>query len=658
MKKTFCIILAVTMLFTAASALGVSAEPSDLTNVAEGCTYTYTQPYVESPDASPYRQVDGKELTDGVIGDTKFGTEWIGWYYKEVSECEAVIDLGKQVDGIVKASLVFGAPTDWGVGFPSYVKFYASNDGKTFTDLGQKTKASTEKITDISVTMPDGISARYIKAVVGKGSGIFAFCSEFQVFTGTLGDESEDDNYSEPDYNPSNQKPEDPTAKAEGKAPDYSALRVMYNSGEYLEQSNGYGFGSQKLLRGVRAGTEVSDFMQTLGTTSAYVTGADGSKKTDGKVVNGDKACQGDDSAMIVIIGDVDPDGSVGDDDCAAIKDIAMGKKAESLAKAASDVYTNRHVDALDYVMVKRHISGKYNIYAQYDDPDRSEKSAMTYRFDSASLFSVTVPKTSVGTVRLTFDKKSWGTWNIGTWFVDGANVAGGGTDWEYVYRAGETTSSIAFSGGNHGNEDLLSLKLYDNATGKELSQTVGTTAEINGLKVVEKTQIKYNNSDKAFMAVTRTYYVIGERITLETSYELLNDTHFDVSYTGMFPVPKTQGLYITFNKNDGSKVDFTSLKVGASDYSGPYYGKTNSASVTISGYTGKNIVFNVTAYGEDATQNFDSELKTFYWDMNSTHNKLYFSISGSKAKAKAVPTGVRWSTKVTWEMSPAKAAE
>lgn len=653
MKRTFCVIMAVLMLCCTLSAIGVAAEKSNLTNVAQGCTYTYTQPYTNG--SAPYQQVDGKELTDGVIGDTAFGTEWIGWYYKEVSECEAVIDLGKQVSGIVKISLIMGAPTDWGVGFPAYINFYASDDGSNFTELGKKTKASTEKITDISIIIPDGVSARYVKAVVGKGGGIFTFCTEFQVFTGTLGDESDDEDFSEPDYNPSNKNPKDPDAKADGTRPDYDALRVMMTSGEYIQQTSAYGFSKQKLVLGVRAGTEVADLMQTLGTTSAYVTDANGNKKTGGKVVCGDIAVQGTDKAVIIIAGDTDADGSIKESDCEAVKNIALGKKADPLTKAAADASSDKRIDALDYVMIKRQISGKYNIYSQFDDPDRSEKSEMTYRFDSARLFSVTAANTPVGTVKMTFDKKDWGTWNIGTWYVDGTNVAGGGTDWEYVYRAGETSASTQFAGGNHGNEDLLSLKLYDNATGKELSQTVGTTANINGLKIVEKTRIKYANTDKAFMAVTRTYYVIGERITLETDYELLNDTFFEVSYTSMFPVPKTQGLYITFHKTDGTDVDYTSLKLGAADYSGPYYGQTNAASVTISGYTGKKIVFDVTVYGEDATHNFDSELKTFYWDMNTTHNKLYFSISAMGAKKIKIPAGVRYSTKCTWKMSPAQ---
>ena len=47
----------------------------------------------------------------------------------------------------------------------------------------------------------------------------------------------------------------------------------------------------------------------------------------------------------------------------------------------------------------------------------------------------------------LTFDKKSWGTWNIGTWRYNGEALAGGGTDWEYVNMVGDVGGSLDWSG-------------------------------------------------------------------------------------------------------------------------------------------------------------------------------------------------------------------
>jgi hypothetical protein len=69
----------------------------------------------------------------------------------------------------------------------------------------------------------------------------------------------------------------------------------------------------------------------------------------------------------------------------------------------------------------------------------------------------------------LTFNKKDWGTWNIGTFSYDSNSLAGGGTDWEYVYRAGDASHNIDFCGGNHNFENLKEIKFYDGTTDKEL---------------------------------------------------------------------------------------------------------------------------------------------------------------------------------------------
>ena len=78
--------------------------------------------------------------------------------------------------------------------------------------------------------------------------------------------------------------------------------------------------------------------------------------------------------------------------------------------------------------------------------------------------------------VKVTMVKTAWGTWNLGRYDAT-ENATGktvtlnpGGTDWEYVYRVGETAGDITFCGGNHGNEKLVDIKFYDAKSGRELN--------------------------------------------------------------------------------------------------------------------------------------------------------------------------------------------
>ena len=98
----------------------------------------------------------------------------------------------------------------------------------------------------------------------------------------------------------------------------------------------------------------------------------------------------------------------------------------------------------------------------------------------------------------LTFDKKSWGTWNIGTWRYDGEALAGGGTDWEYVNMVGDSDGGLDWSGGNHGRETLVDIRFYDGSTGEELVLANGQSAEIRNLTIVEHTGAVYDRRVEA----------------------------------------------------------------------------------------------------------------------------------------------------------------
>ncbi len=633
--KLISLISAIIML---ASALVVSAEQEKLSNIALDCPYTYdVQPY-QGENPNGYVNVDGKELTDGAVDDggDAGSTVWVGW--NSGAPITIVIDLLQVNSGIVRVSSRVEEMTSWGISYPQRITYYASEDGKNYTKLGDGKKVATDssRISEIRYTDKNGFSARYIKVEIYRAGG-FVFCSEIEVLVGTVGDDDDTSAEDTIGYNDSDfADPLDKTAASTGSAPDFDSLRTMYNSGEYIETKDG-----TKYIRGVRPGISVESFLSTMAHADCKLTDKNGKSKNKGSVVTGDVVTLGKDKATVIIDGDVNCDGKVGIIDAIAAKRASNGNY--NISSAAS-------VAGKSYNDIKKHLQNISDLYAAYDDPDRYETYEMTVKKTSDSNVDISCNVKKLGNVSIALYKTSWGTWNLGMWKVGNTRVAGGYTDWEYVYRAGTTSASQPFSGGNHGSEDLISIEFFDIETGRKLDLKNNSAVKANGLKVIEKTKIRIADTENEYLAVTRTYYFVGTRITLECDCEVLRDTYFWLSYSCMFAVPKTQGRFITFHKTNGKDVSFTSLKVGYADYSGVMYGCTNATSATISGYTGADVKFDVSVFGTDAHHNFNSKAKTEFWDMNANENKLYFSVF-SDSKAMLVKKGTRWSTKATWQV-------
>ncbi len=647
MKKLFALLLVVITISTAVCAMNVNATETKLTNIAKGCKYSYTpEPYTQ-PNANKYVEVDGKELTDGIKTGGTGDTCWVAW--NSGSTITVTLDLGSVKSGIVRLSSHFEKETGWGIRYPGAVTYSISSDGKTYKKLEKLNVSAETKEADVKYTDKNGFSARYVKVEIDRLGG-FVFCSEIEVFTGTIGDNDDgndvydgsDIGLPDSDFN----NPYDKTAVKAGSKPDYNSVRTMYNSGEYTVKTSS----GQKLICGVKANLSVSDFKQTLGHTDCTVWTAAGKQKTIGTVVTGDVVKLGSDKATVVLAGDVNSDGKITADDAAEIKKAVLGIGNQTdTAKAAADINNDGDIDILDYIVVKREANGQNSIALILDDSHRRETYPMSVKKVSDSQVTITCD-TDIGKLEIALNKSSWGMFNLGAWSLDGTRIAAGSTDWEYVYRAGTTAGSTPFSGGNHGSEDLKSIEYYDIATGKKLNLTNGVSVGANGVKVVEKSVIRVSDTQYQYLAVTRTYYFVGTKITLECDCEVLNDVYFTYSYTCMFAVPKTQGRFCTFHKTDGTDKKYTSLTVGYGDYSGPFYGRTNASSATITGYTGAKVKFDVSVYGEDAHQNFDTSLKTQFWDMNTGENKLYFSIFDTTATQ--IKKGVKWSTKAVWQVS------
>lgn len=327
----------------------------------------------------------------------------------------------------------------------------------------------------------------------------------------------------------------------------------------------------------------------------------------------------------------------------------AVLEKAEltDVQKLSLCLSNGEKLTASDYLRIKRDVLKLGAIVDQYRDPIGEYD--MEFKRNSDALYTLSCTYEGKP-LTLTFDKKSWGTWNIGTWRYNGEALAGGGTDWEYVNMVGDVGGSLDWSGGNHGKETLVDIRFYDGATGEELLLSNGQSAEIRNLTIVERTELYTSDAKNPYANVTRTYRVAGNTITFEADCEFIRDVYMGRSYTCMFPVSKQYGQFAEFYKLDGSvEKAQTTLEGVKPDYSGPYIGRTDAMRVVMYGPKNPSYKFDVRVYSlADASDFFSNGDKTFVWDMNSTHNKLYFSKFDTGAPT-LMQAGQRTSNKSTW---------
>lgn len=195
-----------------------------------------------------------------------------------------------------------------------------------------------------------------------------------------------------------------------------------------------------------------------------------------------------------------------------------------------------------------------------------------------------------------------------------------------------------------------MDIRFYDGSTGEELVLANGQSAEIRNLTIVEHTELYTTDASKPYANVTRTYRVAGNTITFEADCEFIRDVYMGRSYTCMFPVSKQYGQFAEFYRLDGSveKVE-TTLEGVKPDYSGPFLGQTDAMRVVLYGPKNPDYKFDVQVYSlEDASDFFSNGDKTFIWDMNSSHNKVYFSKFDTGAPT-LMEAGRRTSNKSTW---------
>ena len=159
-----------------------SLKASDVDWISIGKKYTASRSYVDGNGAA-YQQVDGKELTDGIIADTPLSTDWHAYHHSLLDsdgKMSVTIDLGEVRNDLTHIYAHFDNRLEYGIGSPTGITISISDDGKTFRRLTTPLHIMDSKDSCIKYeTSP--ISARYVKLSFGVAGGNFVFCSEFLV---------------------------------------------------------------------------------------------------------------------------------------------------------------------------------------------------------------------------------------------------------------------------------------------------------------------------------------------------------------------------------------------------------------------------------------------------------------------------------------------
>ncbi len=275
-----------------------------------------------------------------------------------------------------------------------------------------------------------------------------------------------------------------------------------------------------------------------------------------------------------------------------------------------------------------------YDVSENIGAPENIEKCEMQLLHATESVYRFNY-ETEAGLMSLTFTEKDWGTFNLGAWSLTESETnqkaifVTGSTDMEYVYRAAPAGSTEwVWSGGNHGNEKLVSLEFFDDISGEKINIEEGDELWYDRIKIVEKTKLHYGDENDTYCDVIRTYRIAGKQITLNVDYKYTKDCRFYLSYTCMFPIEKKYGLWADMYGIDGKKLTtIETSRVGKADYSGPANSGNAASRVVVYGEGSDRYSFDVRVNTwKDSVNDFDNDYKTAFWDMNTTSNKIYFS--------------------------------
>ncbi len=169
---------------------------------SHGKKYVATKAYSDGNGAE-YQNINGKELTDGVIGYTELGTEWHGFHKSLLDpdgRMSVTVDLGAIYKDLTHFMAHFSHIQNYGIDDPADVRISVSTDGESFTEIA----APELEFSDIAAYVSyhcEPVSAQYIKFSFTNSTSNFVFCSEVLVGAGDPpsqnGDSSKNDSATE-----------------------------------------------------------------------------------------------------------------------------------------------------------------------------------------------------------------------------------------------------------------------------------------------------------------------------------------------------------------------------------------------------------------------------------------------------------------------------
>ena len=155
------------------------------TNVAQGKTPVGLKVNGDNPAYSA-------DLTDGVAAETtEYNNSWFGFLANANSDKnntvdgvgEVVLDLGSKVENMTVARAHLWPCNTSGIGLPGSVSFSVSDDGKTFTKVGDLTLPTGDAPAWADLAL-ENVSGRYVKFsfTVKTGNGVWMFLNEVEVY--------------------------------------------------------------------------------------------------------------------------------------------------------------------------------------------------------------------------------------------------------------------------------------------------------------------------------------------------------------------------------------------------------------------------------------------------------------------------------------------
>ena len=192
MKKWLLLLLAGVMLLSACGETlpEQSSQQEESKNEAQDGTYetlvSYGKPYTSSAKTNEtYPDKYNQQLTDGEKtpneGAHYNDSRMVGYTSNTVIQIDLGEEDGKRLTKIVARSVEMH--TD-GVALAANARFSVSTDGKKFTTLGSKPFKETgdQTVSEVEITFDTPSDYRYVRVQFFKGSGVFYFIDEIEVY--------------------------------------------------------------------------------------------------------------------------------------------------------------------------------------------------------------------------------------------------------------------------------------------------------------------------------------------------------------------------------------------------------------------------------------------------------------------------------------------